>query len=477
MALSSVLTILSVPIYFHALGNKMYALWFYVQTFTGAFGFMDLGLGVAVGRYIGVALGRDDILAVKQYWATGHAIALPFLACTTILAIFVGVFAGPGWFRVTDAETTTLKIAMFAGGLGLFFNFYGQMWLVLSQAHLDFRFLSFLRSAASLLSVIGCIFVAILTRNAAALVIFTTFISAIQFFALRHRASRTYSLPVNFSDFRVTRLQEMLPFTLKIFGQLLSASVLGTLDRLVLGRMASASAFSSYNVSLGFANRILSVSAAAMAPIFSNTSRGVGGDPDRQPAHVYRESFKLMLRWSAIPSAWLITWHTIFLDSWLGSGTASEVAKAFPWVISGSCLAALSNVASAQLASLNRAGTTLLFSSITNVLSAIFVVIGWEIHGLMGAGIGFCLSRSTAFVQDYILRVILRMGYDREDFRQIMAVFFMVIFFIVFSQIEALSSLGIAGTCMMMGFTGVTAALYLIFPDLKFLKWRPFAKG
>ncbi len=52
------INIVSVPLFYRFLGPVLYALWFYVLTFTGAFGFMDLGLGVAVGRYIGVALGE-----------------------------------------------------------------------------------------------------------------------------------------------------------------------------------------------------------------------------------------------------------------------------------------------------------------------------------------------------------------------------------------------------------------------------------
>ena len=57
----SAINLISVPLFYRFLGAQMYALWFYVLTFTGAFGFMDLGLGVAVGRYIGVALGRKDL--------------------------------------------------------------------------------------------------------------------------------------------------------------------------------------------------------------------------------------------------------------------------------------------------------------------------------------------------------------------------------------------------------------------------------
>src|SRR6267143_6507312 len=77
--------IVSVPLFYRYLGAELYALWFYVLTFTGAFGFMDLGLGVAVGRYIGVALGKNDVAAVREYWGTGNAIAVPLLGVMGIL--------------------------------------------------------------------------------------------------------------------------------------------------------------------------------------------------------------------------------------------------------------------------------------------------------------------------------------------------------------------------------------------------------
>ncbi len=52
------------PLFLRFLGNDMYALWGYIITFTGMFGFADLGLGVAVGRHVSVALGKNDLDAV-----------------------------------------------------------------------------------------------------------------------------------------------------------------------------------------------------------------------------------------------------------------------------------------------------------------------------------------------------------------------------------------------------------------------------
>src|SRR5438093_78605 len=136
----SAVNIFSVPLFYRYLGAELYALWFYVITFTGVFGFADLGLGVAVGRYIGVALGKADHKAVREYWGTGNFIAIPLLALMGLSFMVIGVIYGPKWFNVSTANIALLRACFVTGGMGLFLNFYGQFWNILSQAHLDFRF-------------------------------------------------------------------------------------------------------------------------------------------------------------------------------------------------------------------------------------------------------------------------------------------------------------------------------------------------
>ena len=161
----TVINIVSVPLFYRYLGSEMYALWFYVLTFTGAFGFMDLGLGVAVGRYSGVALGKGDLDAVREYWGTGNAIAIPLLAIMALVFAVVGVVFGPAWFNVAPENVNLLRWSFVAGGVGLFLSYYGQFWLILSQAHLDFRFVAILRTLATVLRVIPAIPLAWATRN------------------------------------------------------------------------------------------------------------------------------------------------------------------------------------------------------------------------------------------------------------------------------------------------------------------------
>jgi len=401
---TSVVSVVSVPLYFHVLGDNMYAMWFYVGSLTGAFGFMDLGLGVAVGRYIGVAIGSGDNDAVKEYWATGNAIVLPFVMFFALVFVVLGVVYGPVWFKVTGTDAEVLRWAFVWGGFGLFFSYYGQMWNILAQAYLDFKYLSIIRSIFSLSGSLGAIVIALVFRNIAAISFFMTLLGVAQFALLFYRGERTYKLPLSWRNFRKARLLEMLPYTAKTFGQLLAGSLLGSLDRIFLGRLAPAAEFASYGVAQNIGSRISGLSVAIMGPIFHHTSRGVGGDQTKKPADIYRESFNFLFPWYSLTIIGVFFWSGPVTELWLGAKYGASVGEAFPWVVAALSINAIANISGAQLGGLNRVGTGLVLQIISALASAGGVVAGWHFDGLRGASVGFFLSRLVWIIQDYVVR-------------------------------------------------------------------------
>jgi hypothetical protein len=249
--------------------GKEYSLYLAVQAFGASFGFMDLGFGMAVGRYIGVALGRGDRQAVREYWATGNALALPLLLLMSALFVAVGVFLGPRWFKLTPtpAEEHLFRWCFVAAGLGLFVNFYTLFWTVLSQAHLDFRFISILRTGMNLLQ-FGTIFlVAWLTRNPLAVLLWGVVVSLVQVAVFVWHSQKYYGLGFNFREFRRARLREMSGFSGKTFVGLFIGSIMASFDRLTIGRLVPAE-FTNYSVASGAAGRLGSLSVAAMGPVY-----------------------------------------------------------------------------------------------------------------------------------------------------------------------------------------------------------------
>jgi O-antigen/teichoic acid export membrane protein len=403
----TVINVVSVPLFYRYLGAELYALWFYVLTFTGAFGFMDLGLGVAVGRYIGVALGKNDVQAVREYWGTGNAIVIPLLAVMGLIFGIIGVVFGPRWFNVDPSLVVLLRWSFVAGAVGLCLSYYGQFWLILSQAHLDFKFLSLLRIATSLLQIIPSIALAWATRNPLVLILWTTVVSAFQLAIFVAHSKKFYSLSFDLTHSRWQRAQEMALYTGKTFASLIVGSLTGSADRLVLGKLAPPYQFTNYAISANVGGRVLGLSAAVMGPVFSNTNRAVGRGSRESLASVYNEVFDFTFPWYVLISVWTWLWHPILLKVWLGETLGSTVAPIFAPIITACCLTAISNISVAQLGSLNRVGANLMFSILMGVLLVAGVYWGWNWYGVVGVAWAFLFSRAVLIAQDlFVVRLV-----------------------------------------------------------------------
>jgi len=406
----TVVNLVSVPLFYRYLGPEMYALWFYVLTFTGAFGFMDLGLGVAVGRYIGVALGKGDLEAVREYWGTGNVIAIPLLAVMAVGFAIVGVVFGPAWFNVAPDRVALLRWSFVAGGAGLFFSYYCQFWLVLSQAHLDFKFLAILRTAISLLQVVPCIPLAWATRNPLVLILWSSATTAIQLVIFAWHGRRKYRLGFNVRNAGMKRAREMSLYTGKTFATLLAQSVLGSADRLVLGKLAPPADFAHYTICSNVGGRIQGLSAAVMGPVFSNSSRSVGSGTRGSLAAVYNETFGFTFPWYLLVSVWVALWHPALLRLWLGQDLGASLGPIFVPVVVGCCLSAISNISGAQLGPLDRVGVSLFFTILTGGLLIAAVYFGWLWYGLIGVAWGFLISRVGLVAQDIFVIHLVQAG-------------------------------------------------------------------
>ena len=406
----TVVNIISVPLFYRYLGAEMYALWFYVITFIGVFGFMDLGIGVAVGRYMGVALGRGDLKAVREYWGTGNAIVLPLLALMALIFTCLGVWFGPLWFNVAPASVSLLRWSFVAGGAGLFLSYYCQYWLILSQAHLDFKFLGILRNAVSLLQVIPSIPLAWATGNPLVLVIWGVSILLLQLAVFIWHAHKRYGLLFNLGDAAWARAREMAAYTGKIFVSVLVNSVTGSVDRLVLGRLAPAADFTRYAISTNVGGRIQGLSVAVMGPVFNQTNRAVGSGDGTSPATVYNETFDFTFPWYLLVSVWVAIWHPVLLRLWLGPELGSAVSPLFVPVITASCLTAISSISSAQLGSLNRVGTGLIFNLATACLLMLGAYFGWHWGGVVGVAWAYLVSRTAVVAQDFFVIAHVKAG-------------------------------------------------------------------
>ncbi len=410
--------IISLPLYLRYLGYEMNAVWLYVTVLNGMFGFADLGLGVAVGRYLGVALGNKDREALKAYWGTGNAMIVPFLALMAVTFMVIGFWLGPKWFdKVSPQNVFLLRECFVVAGFGLFFSYYSQYWNILAQAHLDYKFIGVLRVVCTLAQIIPTIVLAAVTRDPFWLVVWSTFIGLVQLMAFVWHGRRQYKIGFHFESARLARAKEMSVYIGKNFLGLIVGSTFGQIDRVMLGRFAPPAAFVNYTWPANIGSRLQGLSVSVMGPVFINTARA-GGDRNFSAAKIYNDTFSFVFEWYLLAAIWISLWHPVLLRLWLthsmgakmGQETAMLVGPLMAPLIIACCFMAVSNISSAQLSSINRLGTAIVFSVIGGLLTVDGVLIGWNHAGIVGAAYGFLCARVANVAQDLFAIRLLKAG-------------------------------------------------------------------
>ena len=431
LLVTAAVTFFSAPLFLRYFGTEMYALFGYVTTVSAMFGFADLGLGVAVGRNISHALGRNDPAAVRRYWGTGNLIVLPVLSLVTVGFTGLAMWLGPKWFdKLSPAHIGLFRICFAINGLGLFFNYYGSYWLTISQAYLDFKFIGSIRATMSLLQIIPSVVLAWLTQNPLWVVTWVSLVGLLQLVILIWHARRHYELDMCFGSASLACAREMSGYVSKMLLGLAMGVVFGNIDRLILGKLATTAVFSPYYFSNSIALRLQSLSVSVMGPVLHNTAR-MAQDSHAAAAKIYNDTFTFMFEWYLFAALWLGLWHPVLLRMYLvhtmgfalGQQTALAVGPLLIPLVVACCFTSIANISGSQLASLNRMGTAVSFSIAAGLLVIAGVLIGWRIAGVVGVAYGYLFSRVALVAQDlYTIHLIKAGGWlDVRTWRKIAA--------------------------------------------------------
>jgi O-antigen/teichoic acid export membrane protein len=401
------LGLVSVPLYYRFLGQEMYALWMYVTVLAGAFGFMDLGLGVAVGRYVGVSLGKGDHYQARTYWDTGQAVLVPILALMAILFATIGAILGPRWFQGGNTDASLLRLCYIAASFSMFSSYYFQSWNVLANAHLDFRFIGIIKSINLLGNLGGGLLAAWLTGNPLYVILFGTVFSILQLLLIIQRSRIHYGFGILAKQRSMFAFHEMKVFAAKIFASLFVGGFVGSLDRVILGKLMPPFTFNFYMISLNAGSKFQGISSAIMGPIFHNTTRSLGSISSIKPATIYDYAFRFAFDWLSIPTVWCLFWSSPAMKLWLGNDLATHISPTFPIFIVGFFMMAVSGLSTTQLGAIDRAGKVLAFMLANICVSIVLAYVGWTYYGLYGVALGFLFSRFVFIAQDFYLYNII----------------------------------------------------------------------
>ena len=194
-----------------------------------------------------MALGKGDQSAVKGYWGTGNVIVLPVLIVIAAAVAGFGCWLGPKWYNVAG-NLVLFRLCVLATALELLFSYYSQYWLILSQAHLDFRFVGSLRAIMALVRVVPALILAGLTASPVVMAFWFSFAALVELIVFVRHGAKLYQMGLEFSSASMTRVREMMGFLGKNLLTMIGGSFFGQIDRNLLGRVAGSADFSYYSV-------------------------------------------------------------------------------------------------------------------------------------------------------------------------------------------------------------------------------------
>jgi O-antigen/teichoic acid export membrane protein len=313
------------------------------------------------------------------------------------------VIYGSSWYNAAPGQSDLLHKSLIAGGAGLGVALYSQFWLILSQAHLDFKFLSVVRIAALLAMIVPAVGIAYLTGSPLMILWWGVLVGVGQLFIFIAHAKKKYGLGFEFGSAKFSRLSEMTGFAARTMLSLVISSGSSMIDKLLLGKLAQPADFTNYMVPTNVGMRLSAVSQSVMGPVFHNTSRAIGGSHTRSPAQIYDEMFELLFGWFVLLGVWITVWDEVALTIWLGPRLAANVEPLFAPIVVSYCLSGLANVSYSQLGAMNRLGIALRLQALMGLATAAFVYVGWRAGGITGVAYGILASRSLFLAQDILV--------------------------------------------------------------------------
>ena len=120
-------TFYMIPFVIGSIGDRWYGLWILAGSFTGYFGFLDLGLSTANERFISRALGTGDVEEVKRVFNTCFFLFL--IAGIVTILVSIAIAAVTHHFVNDPNDAYVFRFIILAVGIAMAIT-GGVMWLI-----------------------------------------------------------------------------------------------------------------------------------------------------------------------------------------------------------------------------------------------------------------------------------------------------------------------------------------------------------
>jgi O-antigen/teichoic acid export membrane protein len=317
LLLAAMAALLVMPMMVHHFGDRLYGLWSLAAAFIGYYTLLDLGLSMAVGQYLCVAIGKKD--EVESEAVFNHAFWIQ-TALGLVAAVITAALAFCSRWLCRSPEDASLcwkVIAILGTTAALSFPVRVYRGLLEAELRVD------LRSALDLFALIlrtGLTVWVVLANGGLLLLAWVNLFASLPALILqvwlgRREASwaRIKRMPL-----ARTRMTQLFSYSMYAFGSSIADILRFQVDALVISAIIGMAAVTHYRIATVFSNYYIQA-IIALASLFQPVMSRLYGAGDRSGLNrVFFFATKASLSLSVFICGAVIFWGRPFIGRWMG---------------------------------------------------------------------------------------------------------------------------------------------------------------
>lgn len=417
------------PIIVHHFGIKEYGIYIFINTLVSLAGLLDLGVSVALSKFVAELHGSQDIKRVENLFRTTNTILIIIGLVGAIFivgAIFVGLASFPG--EVTGAYKAYIPAFIYAGIL-FFINSISGLYVLIPSAYQRF----------DIGSKIGIVFITV--QQACILLVVFLRLSINTLFLLQALLAfvfyfiyKKYTVTILSSQERLYvgmygwNKQEAIKcykFGIVSFLNNLAGSSLTYLDRMIIPLFLGPSNLTFYSLPGSITNKIPSLSNTLSSIVFPMTAYFEGGGNRDMTKNLYIRSMRLISIISTAVTVTIIAFAYQMLEYWISPDLAIKATGVLVILAITNLVLAIIYPLNNFLLGMGKLKAMSITSIVTAIINAALLILLLPHFGIIGAAWAYLLALIPYLFLIYITeRSYLALTFRRAHYMKLVSQLF-----------------------------------------------------
>lgn len=410
-----IFTLFVTPIVVLTLGVKEYGIYLFINTSMGLFGLFELGLGLAVLKYMSYYYGQKDEEAIKRLTHSANSLFMilgSLSLIVSIIVVVVGTVLLPESFLAYEKY---LKLFIIAGGIS-FFNTITAAYTIILYAVQRFDISNKIGITATTLSSIGILFVVKMGGSIREIFIIQLVVAAVFSVVVLYKAKNLLPVATFKFGWNKKEIINCYRFGLVAYINNLAGTALSSLDKMVIPFFVGPSNLTYYSMPGSVTAKIPGIINTLTVSMLPTTSQLSGGDEISRIGTFYIRTFRLMTVIAGALTITAISFSYEILKYWLSIDFAEKSSGVLVILALTGFILALFGPLSNFLLGMGKLKFLSIASVCMAVLNAIALFTFLPLYGIIGAAWAYLISVLPVMYLFYYVEIRYLKLFKRKEY-------------------------------------------------------------